>query len=159
MQDTLTIAFGAFTLDTVKLRLTGPQGETQLSPLVTRLLVELARTPGQTIERSSLIAALWRDDPVIADAALNRLVSEARQVLGDDPKDPTLIQTVPRRGYRLVAAAAAAPGPHPLDRAAEAANRVSYAKLAIVAGLIVLITVAIKIVLDTLIGVLAVAPG
>ena len=87
----LSIEFGAFTLDTVSRRLSGPHGEASVSPLVARLLAELARAPGETIERAALIAALWRDDPLIADAALNRLVSEARQAVGDDPKNPSLI--------------------------------------------------------------------
>lgn len=149
MQDQLTLSFGAFMLDTVRCTLSGPSGSTELSPLATRFLTELARTPGQTVERSALIAALWRDDPVQGDAALNRLVSEVRTALGDDPKKPNLIQTVPRRGYRLVPAPAATP-PAPL---AERINRISYGKLAAAAGLIVLVTVALKILLDAAIPV------
>lgn len=149
MQDHLTLSFGAFTLDTVRCTLGGPRGPTELSPLATRFLAELARTPGQTVERSALIAALWRGDPVQGDAALNRLVSEVRTALGDDPKKPDLIQTVPRRGYRLVSASAATPAA-PL---AERINRLSYGKLAAVAGLIVLVTVALKVLLDAAIPV------
>ncbi|GAM98329.1 two component transcriptional regulator of winged helix family [alpha proteobacterium U9-1i] len=149
-----TIAFGAFTLDTVHNTVRSDAGEIQMSPLAARLLAELARTPGKTVERSVLVAALWRDDPVLGDSALNRLVSETRQMLGDDPKKPQLIQTVPRRGYRLVARQANAPL---AERTARVLDRTSYTKLAIIAGLIVLTTVAIKILLDTLTGVLWVA--
>jgi DNA-binding winged helix-turn-helix (wHTH) protein len=151
------VSFGAFTLDTVRRRLTGPQGETQLSSLATRLLVELARTPGLTVERSALIAALWKDDPLMADAALNRLVSEARQALGDDPKNPSLIQTVPRRGYRLVAVPASAAAPS-LRNPIQALNEVSYGKLAAVGVLILLVAIALKVLLDALIPVLSSIP-
>ena len=153
MQDQLTVSFGAFSLDTVRRTLTGPSSATELSPLATRFLAELARTPGQTVERSALIAALWRDDPVQGDAALNRLVSEVRQAVGDDPKKPSLIQTVPRRGYRLVTGSAAASAPS----IAERVNGISYGKLAAIAGLIVLITIAGKVLLDSAIPVFWVA--
>lgn len=149
MQDQLTVSFGAFSLDTVRRTLTGPAGPTELSPLATRFLAELARSPGLTIERSALIAALWRDDPVQGDAALNRLVSEVRQAIGDDPKKPSMIQTVPRRGYRLVTAPSAAPQ----RTLAEQVNGISYGKLAVIAGMIVLITIAGKILLDSAIPV------
>jgi|CXWL01.1.fsa_nt_gi DNA-binding winged helix-turn-helix (wHTH) protein len=152
----LRVRFGAFTLDTVGCTLTGPAGETQLSPLAARLVAELARTPGETVERTALISALWRDDPVLGDGALNRLVSEARQALGDSPKNPKLIQTVPRRGYRLVAGAGE-PMPPLHEQMAGAANRVSYTKLAIIGGLILLFAVSAKVLMDTAIGVLWVA--
>jgi DNA-binding winged helix-turn-helix (wHTH) protein len=76
-------------------------------------------------------------------------VSEVRQALGDDPKKPHLIQTVPRRGYRLVTSAA----PAPAQSIAERVNRISYGKLAAVAGMIILLTVAGKILLDAAIPV------
>lgn len=150
-----SITFGVFTLDTVRGTLSGPNGEIQLSPLATRFLAELAATPGQVVERSALIAALWREDPVQADAALNRLVSEVRQALGDDPKKPALIQTVPRRGYRLVAAASAKLEPTTLT---ERVNRISYAKLAAIAGLVILMTIATKILIDSAVPLFAGPP-
>lgn len=144
----LILTFGPFSLDTVRCTLTGPSGEIQLSPLATRFLTELSRTPGETVERPALINALWRDDPVVADAALNRLVSEVRQALGDDPKNPRIIQTVPRRGYRLVAGAPAAPSASSTAWS-ERVNRVSYGKLAALAGLIILATAAVKLLIDS----------
>lgn len=146
----LTLSFGAFTLDTVNCCINGPSGETALSPLATRLLAELGRAPGQVVERQTLITALWRDDPVVADAALNRLVSEVRLALKDDPKHPKLIQTVPRRGYRLVAGET----PKPAEAVTAAINKLSYGKLAALAGVIVLAAVAIKVVLDSAIAVI-----
>ncbi|MBX3428334.1 MAG: winged helix-turn-helix domain-containing protein [Hyphomonadaceae bacterium] len=139
--------------------MSGPHGEASVSPLVARLLAELARAPGETIERAALIAALWRDDPLIADAALNRLVSEARQAVGDDPKNPSLIQTVPRRGYRLVAVS-----PSPLGKAEgskvglQVLNEVSYGKLAAIGVLLLLVATALKVLLDALIPVVSSLP-
>lgn len=95
----------------------GPR-EVQLSPLGSRLLQELAKRPGEMFERAELIDALWRGDWLVGDPALSRLVSEVRRAAGDNSREPTLIQTVPRRGYRLVVTAVsneavtAAPAPH-----------------------------------------------
>ena len=74
----------------------------KLSPLASQLLQILARRPGSLVERTELIDRLWRGNWLIGDPALNRVISEIRSALGDDPKQPTLIQTVPRRGYRLI---------------------------------------------------------
>jgi TolB-like protein/Flp pilus assembly protein TadD len=46
---------------------------------------------------------LW-PDVAVTDNALTQAISELRQALGDDPSQPTYIQTVARRGYRFIAA-------------------------------------------------------
>lgn len=109
------LRFGAFALDPRRNVLRCGPREVQLSPLGSRLLQELAKRPGEMFERAELIDALWRGDWLVGDPALSRLVSEVRRAAGDNGREPTLIQTVPRRGYRLVAApfsgeAAAPPG-------------------------------------------------
>jgi DNA-binding winged helix-turn-helix (wHTH) protein len=109
----MTIAFGQFALDSRRHVLCGPGGEAQLSPLASRLLEVLARQPGGIVDRGVIIEELWRGDWLVGDPALNRVVSELRRAVGDDPRSPTLIQTVPRRGYRLVAQTEAAPAATP----------------------------------------------
>jgi transcriptional activator of cad operon len=94
---------GPYTLDSIRHVLVSGQAEIQLSPLGTRFLGLLGDEPGKVVERGTLINALWRGDWVVGDPALNRLVSEVRRAVGDDPRKPKLIQTVPRRGYQLVA--------------------------------------------------------
>lgn len=93
---------GTNVLDRRRHILQSPSGEIQLSPLAARLLEVLAQCPGETVGRDAIINELWRGDWLVGDPALNRLVSELRRTVGDDPRNPTLIQTVPRRGYRLV---------------------------------------------------------
>jgi DNA-binding winged helix-turn-helix (wHTH) protein len=94
---------GPYQLDPIAHTLGGPQGTLQLSPLASRFLQALAREPGAVVERAALIEELWRGDYLVGEPALNRVVSETRRALGDSPRNPTLIQTVHRRGYRLVA--------------------------------------------------------
>lgn len=97
---------GRHTLDAVRNVLLVDGREVALSPLAAQLLRVLARRPGEVVARAELIDLLWRGDWSVGDPALSRVVSEIRSVVGDDAKRPTLIQTVPRRGYRLVSSVA-----------------------------------------------------
>ena len=117
-----SMRFGQHVLDTRRHVLHAPDGDVQLSPLAGRLLELLARAPGETVERSAIIEELWRGDWLTGDPALNRVVSELRRSVGDDPRSPMLIQTVPRRGYRLLPPAGDLPeqiGALPTPSAAE----------------------------------------
>jgi DNA-binding winged helix-turn-helix (wHTH) protein len=114
MDQTSGIILGPYRLDRLSHSLTTPKGEVRLSPLASDFLVLLAEQPGEVVARDRLIELLWRGDFLLGDRALNRLVSEVRSAIGDDPRRPRLIQTVPRRGYRLaVEPAAAAPAARP----------------------------------------------
>ena len=61
------------------------------------------------MRRETLVDRLWDGNAPVGEPALNRVVSELRKATGDDPKSPQLVQTIPRRGYRLVPQPAAAP--------------------------------------------------
>ncbi|HUG99649.1 MAG TPA: winged helix-turn-helix domain-containing protein [Gammaproteobacteria bacterium] len=67
-----------------------------------QVLMVLARRPGEVVTRKDLLEDVWQDRPV-SDEVLSRCVSLLRSTLGDDPKDPAYIQTIPRIGYRLIA--------------------------------------------------------
>jgi DNA-binding response OmpR family regulator len=74
-----------------------------LSPTEFRLLVYMARHPGQALTRSQLVEAVWGydadvDDENIVTVSIRRL----REKIELDPSRPTLILTVPGIGYRLV---------------------------------------------------------
>ncbi len=73
-----------------------------LRPRVMDVLVFLARRPGEVVSKSEIVDALWAKD-FLADSALTRAVFELREALGDDPREPRYVATVPKRGYRLVA--------------------------------------------------------
>lgn len=64
-----------------------------------RLLERLMQEPGQVIDRETLIAYAWTNR-VVSQGSLNQQVYTLRKILGDE-KDPQIIQTVPRRGYRF----------------------------------------------------------
>ena len=77
-----------------------------LEPKTMAVLVTLAESGPETVSREKLIERVWPRGHV-TDDVLNRCISQLRTVLGDDPKSPRYIVTVPRIGYRLVARVAA----------------------------------------------------
>jgi TolB-like protein/DNA-binding winged helix-turn-helix (wHTH) protein len=67
-----------------------------------RLLVCLAEHAGEVVSIDDLLNQVWSDVAVAPDSVY-QAVASLRRVLGDDPKQPTYIETVPRLGYRMVA--------------------------------------------------------
>ena len=92
-------------------------GETvKLEPRTMQVLVCLAQRPGAVVSVSQLLDVVWKDLVVTPDSVY-QAVAAVRRALGDDPKDPTYIANVPRRGYRLVVPVEAdAQTPDPLQR-------------------------------------------
>jgi DNA-binding winged helix-turn-helix (wHTH) protein len=74
-----------------------------LEPKVMQVLVHLALHPGEVLSKERLIEAIWRDT-FVGDDVLVRCISEIRYVFGDDARSPSVIQTIPKAGYRLIAA-------------------------------------------------------
>lgn len=72
-----------------------------LEPKVMAVLSTLAEQGGRTVARGELLETVWNGQ-VAADELLTRAISEIRRALGDDPRNPTYIRTVPKRGYRLI---------------------------------------------------------
>jgi TolB-like protein/Flp pilus assembly protein TadD len=66
------------------------------------VLVSLARQPGEAIPKDQLLKTIW-PDTFVTDDVLVGSVSELRRVFEDDAREPRVIQTIPKRGYRLLA--------------------------------------------------------
>jgi TolB-like protein/DNA-binding winged helix-turn-helix (wHTH) protein len=67
-----------------------------------RLLLCLAEHAGKVVSINDLLDQVWSDVTVTPDSVY-QAVTSLRRLLGDDPKQPTYIATVPRLGYRMVA--------------------------------------------------------
>jgi DNA-binding winged helix-turn-helix (wHTH) protein len=68
------------------------------------VLARLLASPGRLVTRGELAAATWADGThVNFDDGLNYCIRHIRAALGDDPKAPRFIETIPRRGYRFIA--------------------------------------------------------
>jgi DNA-binding winged helix-turn-helix (wHTH) protein len=74
-----------------------------LEPKVMQVLVHLASHPNEVLSKDRLLEAVW-NNTFVGDDVLVRCISEIRYVFGDDPKSSRVIQTIPKGGYRLIAA-------------------------------------------------------
>jgi len=80
------------------------EGKTwHLEPKVMQVLVHLASHPNEVLSKDRLLEAVWHNT-FVGDDVLVRCISEIRYVFGDDPKSSRVIQTIPKGGYRLIAA-------------------------------------------------------
>jgi TolB-like protein/DNA-binding winged helix-turn-helix (wHTH) protein len=87
----------------------------RLEPKVMEVLVCLASKPGSAIPKEEILKAVW-PDTFVTDDVLIRSISELRRVFGDSPRDAHLIETIPKRGYRLVAPVEAINGDSKMER-------------------------------------------
>lgn len=72
-----------------------------LPPKAVEVLLCLASNPGELVSRDELIECVWGEGHGSAEA-LSHAVSEIRHALDDHADNPAFVQTLPRRGYRLV---------------------------------------------------------
>jgi DNA-binding winged helix-turn-helix (wHTH) protein len=84
-------------------QLTSGSAVVRIRPQLMDLLVCLAARAGRTVARQELAAAIWPNQ-FIADSGLARCVAELRRALGDSARQPRIIETIPKRGYRVIAA-------------------------------------------------------
>ena len=94
--------FGPFRLDPGERLLLRDDQPVAITPKAFDLLVYLVQRPGRLADKHALMAALW-PDTVVEEANLAYNVSALRKALGDGHDGEQIIQTVPTKGYRLVA--------------------------------------------------------
>lgn len=82
-----------------------------------RLLVCLAEHAGRTVTIDQLLDEVWAG-AVVSQDSVYQAVTSLRRLLGDNPRAPAYIATVPRQGYRLVASVTPEVGPAISGRAA-----------------------------------------
>jgi TolB-like protein/DNA-binding winged helix-turn-helix (wHTH) protein len=73
----------------------------RVEPKIMEVLVCLAEHTGEVVPKEKLLQAGW-PDTFVSDDVLKRSVSELRHVFGDDAHESRIIETIPKRGYRLV---------------------------------------------------------
>src|SRR5246127_4197138 len=95
---------GVFEIDlrAGELRKQGVRIKLQEQPfLVLKILV--AR-PGEIVSREELRSQIWSADTFVDfDNGLNTAINKLREALGDSADSPRFIETLPRRGYRVIA--------------------------------------------------------
>jgi TolB-like protein/Tfp pilus assembly protein PilF len=66
------------------------------------VLLCLASHGGAVVSKRRLIDTVWQSN-FVSESVLTRAIGELRSTLGDDARNPRYIQTIPKRGYRLIA--------------------------------------------------------
>lgn len=140
------IRFGSFEVDlrAGELRKQGTRIRLQQQPF--RILALLLERPGEAVTREDLRQAIWPTTEFGSfDEGLDAAIYKLRGALGDSAENPRFIETLPRRGYRFIAAldnAVEPPRPEPAGQAASVAKRKS---LMWVGGLAVLVAALLAI--------------
>ncbi len=88
-------------VEPLKGQVTGRTGSKHLPPKAVEVLLRLAQHPHQLVTRDTLLDEVWGEGQG-SNEALGHAISEIRHALDDHADDPHFIQTLPKRGYRLV---------------------------------------------------------
>jgi DNA-binding winged helix-turn-helix (wHTH) protein len=100
--------FAPFRLDTVnqclwRRRDKGDDERILLTPKAFAVLRYMVEHAGRLVTEDELLEAVWPDTFVQPQAVKSQLF-DVRRALGDNPKTPLFIETLPKRGYRFIAA-------------------------------------------------------
>jgi DNA-binding winged helix-turn-helix (wHTH) protein len=106
--------FGPFELDVRAGELRRDGQRVKLQPQPFRLLALLCSRPGVLVTREEIRSTLWSEGTFVDfDQAVNFTVRQIRDALGDSAERPKYLETMPRQGYRFVAAITVEGAPQP----------------------------------------------
>lgn len=91
------------TVDLVSGEVRRPDGTVErLQPQPARLLGLLAENAGEVVDRERIREHLWGDQELEFESSLHYCVRQVRSVLGESASEPVFVETLARRGYRLM---------------------------------------------------------
>src|SRR5580704_16260215 len=94
--------FGRFRLDCTERFLFQDGAAVPLSPRLFDTLLVLVENRGHVVPKNDLMQKVW-NDVAVEENNLTQSISALRKILGDNLDGPKFIETIPKRGYRLVA--------------------------------------------------------
>ncbi len=107
-------------------------------PKTMAVLVRLAQADGQVVTRDELFDSVWPRGQV-SDDTLTQCIVEIRKAFGDDAREPRVLETVPKTGFRLLLRAEVVDGrPNQGTDAKESNSRLSLRLLGAAAVLLLL---------------------
>src|SRR6266536_117877 len=137
-----TFGIGDYVVDPRRNRVTGPAGESTLQPKVIDVLCALAERQGEVLSRSDLIDRVWGKE-FGADESLTRAISQLRKAFGDARDVPQVIETISKRGYRLMIPPA--PSGDSSAQQRRLSRRLLFAGILVVAAIIGIGLLALKL--------------
>jgi TolB-like protein/DNA-binding winged helix-turn-helix (wHTH) protein len=97
-----TLRIGDWLVNPTSSRISRGEDTIRVEARTMRLLLHLAEKAGEVVSIDELLREVWSGVIVTPDSVY-QAVASLRRLLGDDPKQPAYIATVPRLGYRMVA--------------------------------------------------------
>lgn len=94
--------FGPFRLDLTERSLSCNGKLLQITPKAFETLLVLVQNAGRVVDKKEILQEVW-PETFVGEATLAQNISTLRRVLGENSKQGQYIQTVTKRGYRLVA--------------------------------------------------------
>ncbi|NQZ89748.1 MAG: winged helix-turn-helix domain-containing protein [Colwellia sp.] len=85
-----------------------PDNQVMLVPKVMAILLALVKGKGEPLNLETLMASVWQQQ-VVSDSSVYQAIAQLRKALGDTAAEPTYIQRVSGKGYRLIAQVKALP--------------------------------------------------
>lgn len=83
-------------------RIVRQQHQQAIEPRLMRLLVLLAAKPRELVSKDVIFDEVW-GGLAVTDESLAQAISKLRKLLDDGPDGPVYIETIRKKGYRLVA--------------------------------------------------------
>lgn len=147
---TRSLRIGAWSVEPASNRLIGGDETVRVEPKAMEVLVYLASKAGNVVSREELESEVWRGAVVGYDAVTNTII-KLRKALGDSARNPKYIETVPKRGYRLIASVEAGKkagrsAPHPISQPAHSEPQPAGStgfRLALLAGILFAVTAVV----------------
>lgn len=100
------IQLGGFIVDTNRNVITSGDDEVAVQAKVMDVLLVLLAHPGETVTKETLIEQVWQGNEYVGKQGVTRSISILRSIFKDSSTTPRFIETIPRRGYRLLMAPA-----------------------------------------------------
>ncbi len=94
------IDLGSFRVYPDRLLVANGNGETKIAPRDMEVLQCLILAAGAVVSREEILATVWAN-VVVNDEAVSLSISRLRSALGESASSPKIIQTIPKRGYRI----------------------------------------------------------
>src|SRR3989441_5675683 len=99
------VRFGVFEVDLRAGELFKQGLKIKLQQQPFRVLALLLERPGEVVTREDLRQAIWPAGTFVEfDVGIDAAIHKLRTALGDSAENPRLVETLPRRGYRFIAA-------------------------------------------------------
>jgi eukaryotic-like serine/threonine-protein kinase len=129
---TQAVRFGEFELDVRAGELRKGERRIRLQEQPLRILLMLLEHPGEVVTREEVRKRLWPNDTIVEfEHSIGTAIKKLRQALGDEAESPRYVETLPRRGFRLIVSlhdpsdsaagsSESAPAVIPLDKPADA---------------------------------------